>query len=301
MLTGKYPAILKDETVGTHASELFNDANRMLDDIITHKKLTAKAVFGLFPAYSFGEDVSIFEDEPKNKHITTFHFLRQQVQKRSNQPNVCLSDFIAPKDSGKADYLGLFAVTAGFGIETMFQEFEADHDDYSSIMVKAIADRLAEAHAEYLHYKIRTEFWGYSNEQFDNEAFIAEKYKGKRPALGYPACPDHTEKKTLFRVLDVKNNIGISLTESCAMYPASSVSGFYFSNPNCRYFNVGKLNKDQIEEYSKRKNQSIEETEKWLAPNLAYINYSIINYQLFNYQLRMYRLGSGSYSWIMLK
>lgn len=271
MLTGKYPAILRDETVGTHATELFNDANRMLDDIIRDKKLTAKAVFGLFPAYSFGEDVSIFEDESKNKHITTFHFLRQQVQKRSNQPNVCLSDFIAPKDSGMDDYLGLFAVTAGLGIETMLQEFEADHDDYSSIMVKAIADRLAEAHAEYLHYKIRTEFWGYSNEQFDNDAFIAEKYYGIRPAPGYPACPDHTEKKTLFRVLDVKNNIGISLTESCAMYPASSVSGFYFSNPNCRYFNVGKLKKDQMEEYSKRKCQSIEETEKWLAPNLAYI------------------------------
>lgn len=271
MLTGKYPAILKDETVGTHATELFNDANRMLDDIIKGKKLTAKAVFGLFPAYSFGEDVSIFEDESKNKHITTFHFLRQQVQKRSNQPNVCLSDFIAPKDSGMDDYLGLFAVTAGLGIETMLQEFKADHDDYSSIMVKAIADRLAEAHAEYLHYKIRTEFWGYSNEQFDNDAFIAEKYNGIRPAPGYPACPDHTEKKTLFRVLDVKNNIGISLTESCAMYPASSVSGFYFSNPNCRYFNVGKLKKDQMEEYSKRKCQSIEETEKWLAPNLAYI------------------------------
>lgn len=271
MLTGKYPAILKDETVGTHATELFNDANRMLDDIITGKKLTAKAVFGLFPAYSFGEDVSIFEDESKNKHITTFHFLRQQVQKRSNQPNVCLSDFIAPKDSGMDDYLGLFAVTAGLGIETMLQEFKADHDDYSSIMVKAIADRLAEAHAEYLHYKIRTEFWGYSKELFDNDAFIAEKYNGIRPAPGYPACPDHTEKKTLFRVLDVKNNIGISLTESCAMYPASSVSGFYFSNPNCRYFNVGKLKKDQMEEYSKRKCQSIEETEKWLAPNLAYI------------------------------
>ncbi len=271
MLTGKYPAILKDETVGTHANELFNDANRMLDDIIKGKKLTAKAVFGLFPAYSFREDVSIFEDESKNKHITTFHFLRQQVQKRSNQPNVCLSDFIAPKDSGMDDYLGLFAVTAGLGIETMLQEFKADHDDYSSIMVKAIADRLAEAHAEYLHYKIRTEFWGYSDEQFDNDAFIAEKYNGIRPAPGYPACPDHTEKKTLFRVLDVKNNIGISLTESCAMYPASSVSGFYFSNPNCRYFNVGKLKKDQMEEYSKRKCQSIEETEKWLAPNLAYI------------------------------
>lgn len=272
MLTGKYPAILKDKTVGTHANELFNDANRMLDDIIKGKKLTAKAVFGLFPAYSFREDVSIFEDESKNKHITTFHFLRQQVQKRSNQPNVCLSDFIAPKDSGMDDYLGLFAVTAGLGIETMLQEFKADHDDYSSIMVKAIADRLAEAHAEYLHYKIRTEFWGYSNEQFDNDAFIAEKYNGIRPAPGYPACPDHTEKKTLFRVLDVKNNIGISLTESCAMYPASSVSGFYFSNPNCRYFNVGKLKKDQMEEYSKRKCQSIEETEKWLAPNLAYTN-----------------------------
>jgi 5-methyltetrahydrofolate--homocysteine methyltransferase len=270
MLTGKYPAILKDKTVGEHANELFNDANRMLDDIIANKKLTAKAVYGLFPAEAIGEDVSIFTDDSKENEVAKFHFLRQQVEKRSNQPNSSLSDFIAPAESAKDDYLGLFAVTAGIGIEKMLEEFDANHDDYSSIMVKAIADRLAEAHAEYLHYKIRTDFWGYTDENFDNEAFIAEKYQGIRPAPGYPACPDHTEKRTLFKVLDVENRIGISLTESCAMYPASSVSGFYFSNPTSRYFNVGKLNKDQIINYAERKGQSVEETEKWLAPNLAY-------------------------------
>ncbi len=270
MLTGRYPAILEDKTVGEHATELFNDANRMLDDIISNKKLTAKSVYGLFPAHAIGEDVSIFEDDSKGKELATFHFLRQQVEKRSNQPNSSLADFVAPNESGKADYLGLFAVTAGLGIESMLEEFEANHDDYSSIMVKALADRLAEAHAEYLHYKIRTEFWGYAEEAFDNEAFIAEKYQGIRPAPGYPACPDHTEKKTLFKVLDVENKIGISLTESCAMYPASSVSGFYFSNPESRYFNVGKLNKDQIFNYAERKGKSVKETEKWLAPNLSY-------------------------------
>ncbi len=272
MLTGKYPSILEDKKVGEQATELFNDANRMLDDIIANRKLTAKAVYGLFPAHAIGEDVSIFSDDSKANELATFHFLRQQVEKRSNQPNTSLADFIAPAESGKEDYLGLFAVTAGIGIEKILAEFEANNDDYSSIMVKAIADRLAEAHAEFLHYKIRTDFWGYSKENFDNEAFIAEKYQGIRPAPGYPACPDHTEKRTLFKVLDVENRIGISLTESCAMYPASSVSGFYFSNPSSRYFNVGKLNKDQIINYAARKGQSVEETEKWLAPNLAYGN-----------------------------
>lgn len=270
MLTGKYPAILDDKTVGVHATELYNDANRMLDDIVKNKKLTAKAVFGLFPAHSVDEDIFIFDNDSKENELASFHFLRQQVEKRSNQPNSSLSDYIAPKSSEKNDYLGMFAVTAGLGIEKMLEEFHTNHDDYSSIMVKAIADRLAEAHAEYLHYKIRTEFWGYSNEIFNNEAFIAEKYQGIRPAPGYPACPDHTEKRTLFKVLDVENQIGISLTESCAMYPASSVSGFYFSNAASRYFNVGKLGKDQIINYAKRKGQSVEDTEKWLAPNLAY-------------------------------
>lgn len=270
MLTGKYPAILDDKTVGVHATELYNDANRMLDDIVKNKKLTAKAVFGLFPAHSVDEDIFIFDNDSKENELASFHFLRQQVEKRSNQPNSSLSDYIAPKSSEKNDYLGMFAVTAGLGIEKMLEEFHINHDDYSSIMVKAIADRLAEAHAEYLHYKIRTEFWGYSNEIFNNEAFIAENYQGIRPAPGYPACPDHTEKRTLFKVLDVENQIGISLTESCAMYPASSVSGFYFSNAASRYFNVGKLGKDQIINYAKRKGQSVEDTEKWLAPNLAY-------------------------------
>lgn len=272
MLTGKYPAILEDKTVGEHATELYHDANRMLEDIIANKKLMAKGVYGLFPAYAIGEDIKILEADSKEAELATFHFLRQQVEKRSNQPNSSLSDFIAPKDSGKDDYLGLFAVTAGIGIEKMIEEFESNHDDYSSIMVKALADRLAEAFAEYLHFKVRTEYWGYSGEAFDNEKFIAEKYQGIRPAPGYPACPDHTEKSTLFKVLDVENQIGISLTESYAMYPASSVSGFYFANPASRYFNVGKLAKDQVINYAERKGQSIEETEKWLAPNLAYGN-----------------------------
>jgi len=270
MLTGKYPAILNDKTVGEHANVLLSDAHRMLDDIIANGKLTAKAVFGLFPAHSDGEDILVYEDELRKKPITKFHFLRQQAQKRANQSNISLADFVAPTKSDKPDYLGLFAVTAGIGIENMLKDFEANNDDYSSIMVKALADRLAEAHAEYLHYKIRTEFWGYSDENFDNEAFISEKYQGIRPAPGYPACPDHTEKRTLFDVLNVEQQIGISLTESCAMYPASSVSGFYFANPQTKYFRVGKLSKDQIIHYAERKGQSVEVTEKWLAPNLAY-------------------------------
>lgn len=270
MLTGKYPAIITDETVGEQATQLFQDANEMLDQIIQDQTLTARAVYGLFPANSMGEDVILFTDETRKKELTRFNFLRQQTEKRSGQPNHCLSDFIAPLNSGLNDHLGLFAVTAGHGIEELLENYTANHDDYNCILVKALADRLAEAHAEYLHYKIRTEFWGYSDEEFDNPAFIEEKYQGIRPAPGYPACPDHTEKRTLFDTLEVEKNTGISLTESFAMYPASSVSGFYFSHPKSRYFNVGIFGKDQIEDYAQRKGQTVEETEKWLSSNLGY-------------------------------
>ncbi|MEP2445694.1 MAG: vitamin B12 dependent-methionine synthase activation domain-containing protein, partial [Balneola sp.] len=269
MLTGKHPAILEDDVVGEQATELLKDANELLDRIIQDKSLKAKAVIGLYPAAADGEDVLVFEDESKNEIKTKFHFIRQQAEKRSGQPNSSLVDYIAPLNSGRLDHIGFFAVTAGLGIEKLLEEYK--NDDYKQIMVKALADRLAEASAEYMHYKVRTDFWGYStDEQFTNEELISEDYQGIRPAPGYPACPDHTEKRTLFDLLEVEKNIGISLTESCAMYPASSVSGFYFSHPQSRYFRVGKIEKDQIEDYAKRKGQSIEETEKWLAPYLAY-------------------------------
>jgi len=269
MLTGKYPAIFEDEVVGTQAKKLFEEANIVLDEIIADKSLQAKAVIGLYPAERRGEDVVVFEDEARKDTKKKFHFLRQQAQKRTDQPNSSLVDYIAPKETGIKDYMGFFAVTAGLGIEKLLKE--AEDDDYRSIMLKALADRLAEASAEYMHYKVRTDFWGYSkDENLTNDDLIAENYDGIRPAPGYPACPDHTEKRTLFDLLDVENNIGISLTESCAMYPASSVSGFYFSNPESRYFRVGKIGKDQIVDYAERKNQSIEETEQWLSPNLAY-------------------------------
>lgn len=271
MLTGKYPAIFEDETVGAQASELYDDAQKMLDEIIADKSLTAKAVYGLFPASRFGEDVKVYEDEDRSTEKAEFHFLRQQSEKRGGQPNSSLADYIAPKETGKEDYMGLFAVTTGLGIEKLVKKYEQANDDYSSIMVKALADRLAEAFAEYLHYKIRTDFWGFAPEEdLDNEALIAEEYRGIRPAPGYPACPDHTEKRTLFDVLEVEKNTGITLTESFAMYPASSVSGFYFSNPNSRYFGVGKIEKDQVEDYAKRKGVSVQEIEKWLSPNLGY-------------------------------
>ncbi|GAB5409149.1 MAG: hypothetical protein BalsKO_15140 [Balneolaceae bacterium] len=271
MLTGKYPAILEDNVVGEQAKELFNDAQNMLNEIIANKSLKAKSVIGLFPANSIGEDVLIFEDDARIKQKAKFHFLRQQTQKRTGQPNSSLVDYIAPWDTGKEDYIGMFAVTSGLGIEKLIKKHEEAHDDYNSILVKALADRLAEAHAEYMHYKIRTDLWGFCPEEdFNNEKFIEEKYQGIRPAPGYPACPDHTEKETLFKLLEVEKNTGISLTESYAMYPASSVSGFYFSHPQSRYFGVGKINKNQVEDYAKRKGKSIEEIEKWLSPNLGY-------------------------------
>lgn len=271
MLTGKYPSILEDEIVGEQAQALFKDAQSMLDELIKNKSLKAKSVIGLFPANSIDDDVIIFDDENRTKQKTKFHFLRQQVQKRDGQPNSSLADYIAPWDAKKEDYIGMFAVTSGLGIEKLVEKYESEHDDYNSILVKALADRLAEAHAEYMHYKIRTDLWGFSEEEeFDNEALIAEKYIGIRPAPGYPACPDHTEKRTLFDLLEVEKNVGISLTESFAMYPASSVSGFYFSHPKSRYFGIGKINKDQVEDYANRKGKSVNEIEKWLSQNLAY-------------------------------
>lgn len=271
MLTGKYPAILEDEVVGEHAKELFNDAQNMLDEIIANKSLQAKSVIGLYPANSIGEDVIVFEDETRSTQKAKFHFLRQQAEKRSGQPNSSLVDYVAPFDSAKDDYIGMFAVTSGLGIEKLIKKYEDTLDDYNSILVKALADRLAEAHAEYMHYKIRTDLWGFNpEEQFDNEKFIGEDYQGIRPAPGYPACPDHTEKRTLFDLLEVEKHTGISLTESFAMYPASSVSGFYFSHPQSRYFGVGKMSKDQIVDYAERKGTSVEEVERWLAQNLAY-------------------------------
>lgn len=258
MLKGKYPAIFENPTVGKEAKKLFADAQIMLDEIIENKLLQANAVIGLFEAGRKGEDVNV--------ENTTFHFLRQQGKKASGIPNLSLVDFVDEKD-----YMGGFAVTAGVGIEQLIEKYKAEHDDYKEIMVKALADRLAEAFAELMHKKVRTELWGYSkNETLSNEELIKEKYQGIRPAPGYPACPDHTEKRLLFDLLKVEENTGIELTESFAMYPASSVSGFYFSRPEAKYFGLGKINKDQVEDYAARKEMSVEEIEKWLAPNLSY-------------------------------
>jgi 5-methyltetrahydrofolate--homocysteine methyltransferase len=270
-LAGKYPAILEDEVVGEQAKILFEDANAMLDDIIANKKLRAKAVVGLFPANAVGEDIEVYEDESREEVRAVFHMLRQQTQKRKGQPNKSLTDYVAPKTSGLTDYVGGFAVTAGLGIEPLLEAYEAQHDDYNSILLKAVADRLAEAMAEYMHKHVRTELWGYAPEEStDNDALIKEKYRGIRPAPGYPACPDHTEKEILFDLLNVPENVGITLTESYAMYPASSVSGLYFAHPQAEYFRIGKLQKDQIEDYARRKGLDVPTCERWLAPNLGY-------------------------------
>lgn len=270
-LKGRYPKIFEDEKYGKEAKKIFDDANRLLDDVIKNRSLTAKGVIALYPANSVGDDIELYTDESRSTVLTTFHTLRQQLQKTTEQPYLALSDFIAPKSSGIKDYLGAFAVTSGLGIEKLIERFEKEHDDYNSIMIKAVADRLAEAFAEKMHELVRKEFWGYSkNENFSNEELVTEKYDGIRPAPGYPAQPDHTEKEILFNLLDAEKNAGIILTESFAMYPASSVSGLYFSHPDSKYFNVGKIDKDQVEEYAARKNMSVEEIEKWLSPILAY-------------------------------
>lgn len=271
-LYGKYPAILTDEVVGEQASDLFKDAQNMLSKIVSEKWFTAKGILGIFPANTINDDDIEVYSEPlaQNPKPKTFLSLRQQSQKTIGAPNIALADFIAPKDSGVQDYIGCFCVTTGFGVEEKAKQFEKDLDDYNSILVKALGDRLAEAFAEYLHLKVRKEIWGYaSEEQLSNQELIKENYKGIRPAPGYPACPDHLEKPTIWDILKVEENIGVKLTESMAMWPASSVSGYYFAHPESKYFGLGKIKSDQVADYANRRNISIETATKWLAPNIA--------------------------------
>ncbi|WND78226.1 methionine synthase [Lysobacter capsici] len=304
-LAGRYPAILSDEIVGKQATELYRDARRMLKQLVEEKWIKAKAVFGLWPANSIGDDVEVDMNLPlplagegrgegrgEGQHAAAgappsqpspasggrsktetvrLHFLRQQADKPADRPDFCLADFIAPKESGRQDWIGGFAVTAGIGIEPHVARFEADHDDYNSIMVKALADRLAEALAERLHQRVRKEFWGYADDEIlNNDALIDEGYRGIRPAPGYPACPEHSEKTTLFQMLDATRHTSLELTESFAMYPAAAVSGYYFSHPGSQYFVVGRVNKEQVEDYARRKGVSLIQAERWLASNLDY-------------------------------
>lgn len=268
-LSGSYPKILDDKIVGEAAKNLFNDAQHILKQIIENKWLQAKAVVGFFPANSVGDDIEVYTDENRNKFLTKFHMLRQQTRKPDGKPNFCLADFIAPKSSGIPDYLGGFAVTAGIGLDAQVTQFEKNHDDFNSILLKALGDRLVEAFAEHLHQRVRKEFWGYMpTENLNNEELIAEKYCGIRPAPGYPACPDHTEKPSLFTLLNATANTGISLTENFAMWPASSVSGFYFAHPQSQYFGLGKINEDQVIDYAGRKEMESSLVKKWLAQHL---------------------------------
>jgi 5-methyltetrahydrofolate--homocysteine methyltransferase len=281
-LRGSYPKIFDDTFVGDEAKKLFNDAQELLKRIIDEKLFTAKAVFGFWPANSVGDDIVLEVGSPQSaddassqisnhKSQITIHTLRQQAEKPRGEAHYALSDFIAPKETGIKDYFGGFAVTTGHGCDELAAQFEADHDDYNSIMAKALADRLAEAFAEKLHELVRKDYWGYaSNEILDHESLIKEKYQGIRPAPGYPACPDHTEKGTLWELLDAENKIGLKLTESFAMYPTAAVSGFYFAHPEARYFGLGKINKDQVSDYAHRKGMDLETAERWLSPNLGY-------------------------------
>jgi 5-methyltetrahydrofolate--homocysteine methyltransferase len=272
-LRGRYPALLEKP----EARKLFEDAQELLHDILGRKLLAACGVYGFFPANAVGDDVELYTDDSRTQVLTTFHFLRQQMDKPQGQFNHCLADFIAPKSPGPStinsqlpDYLGAFAVTAGFGVEDLCRKFEADHDDYNSIMTKALADRLAEAFAEYLHQRARKE-WGYGQgENLTTEDLIREKYRGIRPAAGYPACPEHTEKLTLWKLLDVEQNTGIKLTESCAMWPGASVSGLFFAHPESKYFAVGKIGRDQVLDYHLRKQMDLRAVERWLGPYLNY-------------------------------
>lgn len=268
-LHGKYPNILEDEVVGEQAKELFADGQKILKKIVDEKSLTAKAIFGIFKANSNETDDILIYDK-NNQEQVKFLTLRQQVQKSKGKDYLALSDFIAPKSTGKNDYMGAFCVTTGFGTDELSNQYEKDNDDYNAIMVKAIADRFAEAYAEFLHKKVRTEYWGYANqENLSNEELIAEKYKGIRPAPGYPACPDHLEKHAIWDLLKVKENIGVYLTESLAMFPTAAVSGYYFGSPHAKYFGLGKITEEQVKEYSERKGISLREAKKWLSPNLA--------------------------------
>jgi 5-methyltetrahydrofolate--homocysteine methyltransferase len=270
-LAGRYPEILHDSIVGEEARRLFADANEMLEEIIQHSRLQAKGVIFIYPAGSTDEDVTVYADEARTQALDTFHFLRQQRKMAGGIPNISLADYIATKESGVTDYLGGFAVTAGIGTDELEAQYDKENDDYKSIMAKALADRLAEAFAEYLHREVRTQWWGYAHsETLSNEDLIRENYRGIRPAPGYPACPEHTEKTTLFKLLSATENAGISLTESMAMLPAAAVSGFYFAHPESQYFGLGKIGKDQVQDYANRKGWTLQEAERWLGPVLSY-------------------------------
>ena len=270
-MKGKYPDILQNEKYGSEAQKLFDDANKLLDQLIKDNLLKANGVFGLFPANSEGDDIEVYSDVSRKGVLNVFHTLRQQMKKTEGEPNLALSDFIASKESKVEDYLGLFAVTTGIGLEKLIEKYERDHNDYNSILAKALVDRLAEAFAEHVHELVRKEYWGYAaDENYSNLELIKEKYTGIRPAPGYSSQPDHTEKLALFKLLEVENNTDIKLTENLAMDPAASVCGLYFSNPQAKYFNVGKISKDQSIDYHRRKGMSLKEIERWLNPILGY-------------------------------
>jgi 5-methyltetrahydrofolate--homocysteine methyltransferase len=270
-MKGRFPDILNNPASGEAARKLYDDAQNMLDTLIKEKWLRANGVIGFFPANAVGDDIEVYTDETRSEVLTTLRNLRQQGEHRDGVPNRSLGDFIAPKDTGLADYVGGFAVTAGLDGHDKIVEFKAAHDDYSAILLESLADRLAEAFAERMHQRVREEFWGYTpDEQLDQESLIGERYQGIRPAPGYPACPEHTEKVTLFSLLDVTKRTGIELTESMAMWPGAAVSGWYFSHPQSQYFVVGRLAQDQVADYAKRKGWTLREAERWLAPNLGY-------------------------------
>jgi 5-methyltetrahydrofolate--homocysteine methyltransferase len=270
-MKGKFPDIMNSPTTGEAARKLYDDGQDMLDRLIKEKWLTANGVIGLFPANAVGDDIEVYTDDSRTELRATLRNLRQQGEHREGIPNRSLGDFVAPKETGLEDYVGAFAVTAGLGVADKIEEFKAALDDYSAILLESLADRLAEAFAERLHERVRTEFWGYApDEHLDSDALIKERYDGIRPAPGYPACPDHTEKRKLWDLLDVENNTGIALTESMAMWPGAAVSGWYFSHPQSQYFVVGRIAKDQVEDYAARTGMTIAEAERWLSPNLGY-------------------------------
>jgi 5-methyltetrahydrofolate--homocysteine methyltransferase len=270
-MKGRYPAILDDPKAGAAARALFDDAQAMLKRIVAETWVTANAVIGFWPANAQGDDIVLYTDESRASRLEVLHTLRQQVSRERDTPNLALADFVAPKESGKPDYVGGFAVTTGIGEDAIAARFKDDKDDYSAILLSALADRLAEAFAERLHQRVRKEFWGYAaDESFSNSELIGEAYRGIRPAPGYPAQPDHTEKGTLFRLLDAEAKAGVKLTESYAMWPGSSVSGLYIGHPDARYFGVGKIERDQVEDYARRKGWTLAEAERWLGPILNY-------------------------------
>jgi 5-methyltetrahydrofolate--homocysteine methyltransferase len=270
-MKGRFPDILNNPASGEAARKLWDDAQRMLDTLIEEKWLTAKGVIGLFPANAVGDDIEVYTGENRDEVRLTLHQLRQQTEHQVGIPHRSLADFVAPKDTGLPDYVGAFAVTAGLGSEAKVKEFKAALDDYSAILLESLADRLAEAFAERLHQRVRTEFWGYApDEDLDNEGLIKERYVGIRPAPGYPACPEHTEKRNIWQLLDVEANAGIELTESMAMWPGAAVSGLYFAHPQAQYFVLGRIGRDQVEDYAHRKGWTVREAERWLSANLGY-------------------------------